>query len=111
MPLIVGARSARASFHNTLHRPWTRLQGVVGALALANSGTKCMQMCALHTAAPATLHDSIGNCFSTHECHGVQDIDNRDLKMSKYAGKVLLVCNVASQCGFTPQVRVLSPYG
>lgn len=34
----------------------------------------------------------------------MQDIDGRDLKMSKYAGKVVLVCNVASQCGFTPQV-------
>jgi glutathione peroxidase len=35
----------------------------------------------------------------------LQDIDGRDIKLSKYAGKVVLVVNVASQCGFTPQVR------
>jgi glutathione peroxidase-family protein len=39
---------------------------------------------------------------------GVQDIDNKDLKLSKYAGKVVLVCNVASQCGFTPQYTDLA---
>lgn len=37
-----------------------------------------------------------------------QDIDGRDLKLSKYAGKVVLVCNVASQCGFTPQYEGLA---
>ena len=38
----------------------------------------------------------------------VQDIDNKDVKLSKFAGKVVLVCNVASQCGFTPQYNDLS---
>lgn len=37
----------------------------------------------------------------------VKDIDGKDLKLSKYAGKVVLVVNVASACGFTPQYNDL----
>lgn len=33
----------------------------------------------------------------------VQDIDGKPVSLSKYRGKALLVVNVASQCGFTPQ--------
>lgn len=33
----------------------------------------------------------------------VKDIDGRDLSLSKFKGKVLLISNSASACGFTPQ--------
>lgn len=43
---------------------------------------------------------------SLHEFK-VKDIDGKDVSLSKYKGKVVLVVNVASKCGLTPQYKGL----
>jgi len=37
----------------------------------------------------------------------VKDIDHKDTSLAAYQGKVLLIVNVASKCGFTPQYKAL----
>jgi glutathione peroxidase len=37
----------------------------------------------------------------------VKDIDGKDTALNAYKGKVILVVNVASKCGFTPQYSAL----
>jgi glutathione peroxidase len=37
----------------------------------------------------------------------LKDIDGKDLELSKFKGKVVLLVNVASECGYTPQYEGL----
>ncbi len=37
----------------------------------------------------------------------VKDIHNKKLPLSNYKGRVMLIVNVASRCGFTPQYKAL----
>ena len=46
---------------------------------------------------------SAGSLYDTP----VKDIDGKDTSLDAYKGKVILVVNVASKCGFTPQYQAL----
>ena len=48
------------------------------------------------TTAPATVYD-----FT------LKSIDGKDVKLSQYKGKKILIVNTASKCGFTPQYEEL----
>jgi glutathione peroxidase len=37
----------------------------------------------------------------------VKDIENKEISLSDYKGKVLLIVNTATKCGFTPQYKGL----
>ena len=39
--------------------------------------------------------------------HKMKDIDGKDVDLSKYKGQVVLIVNVASKCGLTPQYEQL----
>lgn len=39
--------------------------------------------------------------------HKVKDIDGKDVDLGRYKGKVVLIVNVASKCGLTPQYAQL----
>jgi glutathione peroxidase len=50
---------------------------------------------------PALLH--AGSIYDI----AVKDIDGKDTSLATYKGKVVLIVNVASKCGFTPQYKSL----
>ena len=60
---------------------------------VALAGIVCLQTLALSA---ASLYDI-----------PLKDIDGKDASLASYRGKVLLIVNVASKCGYTPQYKGL----
>ena len=52
------------------------------------------------------MSSMLANAGSIHEI-AVKDIDGKETSLGAYKGKVLLVVNVASKCGLTPQYKAL----
>lgn len=50
--------------------------------------------------------DAAGTANSVYQFHA-KGLDGKDIDLSAYKGKVLLIVNTASKCGFTPQYAEL----
>jgi glutathione peroxidase len=75
------------------------------ALALAAAATLSF---AFTTPRPAPMHPSeTAATPGTVYDFTVKTIDGKDVKLSKYKGKKILIVNTASKCGFTPQYKEL----
>ncbi len=72
---------------------------------LAAAGLACSSPT---TSAPATMTSSASEITagSVYD-FTVQSIDGKDVSLSQYKGKKLLIVNVASECGYTPQYKEL----
>jgi glutathione peroxidase len=68
--------------------------------------TGALAVCALAPHAFVFAADSGKKPTSVLDFHA-QDIDGRDVDLASFKGKVLLIVNTASQCGFTPQYKDL----
>ena len=61
----------------------------------------------LLTMAPAFAVDSKGEKVSSPLEFKLKGIDGKEIDLSTYKGKVVVIVNVASQCGYTPQYEGL----
>jgi glutathione peroxidase len=58
--------------------------------------------------APAAVRaDSKGEKVGSVLDHKMKGIDGKDVDLSQYKGKVVMIVNVASRCGLTPQYKAL----
>ena len=65
-----------------------------------------MKIVLLLLAAALTAGTSLHAAESLYDIP-LKDIDGKDTSLKEYQGKVLLIVNVASKCGFTPQYKGL----
>lgn len=89
----------------------SRLASLVAALALLaacdrSAPTSGPTPTPATSAAPAASKPSMAQATSLHTL-SVKRLDGTEESLSAYAGKVLLVVNTASECGYTPQYESL----
>jgi len=75
------------------------------ALALAAAATLSLAF-TTHRPAPMHLTETAAAPGTVYD-FTVKTIDGKDVKLSKYKGKKILIVNTASKCGFTPQYKEL----
>lgn len=87
-----------------------RTLGVVGALALTGFALYSVRSAAIAdepatTAAPATAA-APAKTMSIYDFK-LPNLEGKEVDLAKYKGKVVLVVNTASKCGYTPQYKGL----
>ena len=62
---------------------------------------------ALSLSSRTSVASSTGEKMNSIYDFSLRDIDHKEINLSQYRGKVVLVVNVASRCGYTPQYEGL----
>ena len=78
-----------------------KLTSVVAALLV------CAAILAISLSSRASNAPAGGSTMSSIYDFTLKDIDHKEVNLGQYRGKVVLVVNVASRCGFTPQYEGL----